>query len=135
MIFVDTSAWIFLVDDRQDSTLSKQAKRFANSCRSKFCTSDLVVAETHKWLVQKGRPKSLALQTLQLFVNQELAELLPIQEQDRAHALQIVAKYVDQKLSYVDALSIAQMRRTKTRQIFSFDKHFLLFPDIERLPN
>jgi predicted nucleic acid-binding protein len=41
-------------------------------------------------------------------------------------AEQLLLRYSDQKLSYVDAISMTVMREEKISQVFGFDRHFHL---------
>ena len=66
---------------------------------------------------------------------QELAVILTIEQEDRGVALEILQKYKDQKISYEDAITVALTFRLGIKKVFSFDPHFLLFPNIERVPN
>lgn len=134
MIFVDTVAWLYLFDQQQTSAEGRKAKTFVKSLTEAMCTSDLVIAETHKWLVHHGRPAVKASATLRMLVQQELAVILPIEPEDRNMAMTLVEKYIDQKLSYEDAMTVALTSRFGIKQVFSFDKHFLLFPNLQRVP-
>jgi len=89
---------------------------------------------THKWLTHHGYPKEKALQILGDFVEQTLAKIITIEEVDRTNAHLFCKKYIDQNLSYTDAITVAVMKRMKAKEIFSFDTHFDLFPGIKRVP-
>ncbi len=134
MIFVDTVAWLYLFDQNQSGVECQQAREFLDSVAEALCTSDLVIAETYKWLLHHNRPSLTAERVLSKLVMQEIAVILPIEQQDRGEALTIARKYSDQKLSYEDAVTVALTRRFGVRKVFSFDRHFLMFPEIERVP-
>ncbi|MES2274242.1 MAG: PIN domain-containing protein [Chlamydiota bacterium] len=134
MIFVDTSAWIFLFDQRRGGKESVEARNFYQQNKELLAVTDLIIEETHKWLVHHSFPKEKALEILKKFVEEEFAEIFPIENIDRTTAYLISKKFTDQNISYTDALTVAMMRRTKTREIFSFDTHFDLFPGIVRIP-
>jgi predicted nucleic acid-binding protein len=134
LIFVDTVAWLYLFGKGQQDPQVQKARQFIQVLQQPLCTSDLVVEETHKWLVHHGRPTSQALIVLRKLASQELAQILEIEPEDRTIAIGLVDQYLDQKLSYTDAISVALMKRLGLRQIFSFDRHFLLFPELERVP-
>lgn len=133
MIFVDTSAWIFLFDERQQSKEAKQANTFYRE-NTKLCVvNDLIIEETHKWLVHHAYKKEKASKILEEFVEQNFAKIIPIENSDRAAACFIVQKYLDKSLSYTEAITAVMMKRTKIKEIFSFDTHFDLFPGITRV--
>ncbi len=134
MILVDTSAWIFLFDQRRGGPEAIQASHFYRQNKEPLAVTDLIVEETHKWLVHHGFPKERGLEILKGFVDRDFAEILPIEDTDRTTAYLLSKKYQDQNISYTDALSVAIMKRVKLKEIFSFDAHFDLFPGISRVP-
>lgn len=134
MIFVDAVAWIYIYDSSQPAAQRNLAMSVVKRTKERFCTSDLVIAETHKWLCHHGRSLSRSSEILTTLTNEQVAHILEVEAADRHLAANLVAKYLDQKLSYADALSVALMRRHGIRKILSFDKHFLLFKDITRIP-
>lgn len=133
MIIIDTSAWIFLFENKMNET-TIIAKKYYEAIREPIVVTDLIIEETHKWLVHHGFPKRIAAQLLSKFVNQELAKILPIEPDDRIEASKLVEKYHDQSFSYTDAISVVVMKRHRIKKIFSFDSHFDLFRGIERYP-
>jgi uncharacterized protein len=135
MIFVDTVAWLHLFDAQKRGTEQLAARQFLTSNKEGLCTSDLVISETHKWLVDHGRPIERANSILGKLVRQELAVLVPIEESDRILAEKIVIKFADQQLSYTDAITVAIVTRCGIKKVFSFDRHFLLFSNIQRVPD
>lgn len=134
MIFVDTSAWIFLFDQRRGGQEAMQARYFYQLNKEPLAVTDLIVEETHKWLIHHAFPKERAIEILKKFVDQDFAEILPIESIDRSTACLLSRKYMDQNISYTDALTVAMMKRMKLKEVFSFDAHFDLFPGITRVP-
>ena len=49
--------------------------------------------------------------------------LRPERKQER-EAIELFAKYADQKVSFTDCVSFLLMKEAKIRQAFSFDRHF-----------
>ena len=113
---------------------AQKAKVFMRSLKEPLCTTDLIIAETYKWLIHHNRPATQSIKVLQSIVFQELAIILPIEQEDRSVALDILQKYKDQELSYEDAITVALALRCGIKKVFSFDKHFLLFPQLDRVP-
>lgn len=134
MIIVDTSAWIYLFDNKSTGT-SKKAKQFYSLNRDTLAVTDLIIEETHKWLVHHAFPPISAMQLLSKFVSQEFAQIISIEDSDRIEASKIVEKYLDQQISFTDAITVALMKRLRIKKVFSFDRHFDLFRGIERLPD
>jgi predicted nucleic acid-binding protein len=135
VIFVDTVAWLYLFDKGQGGENQKRALAFIGTNTEPLATSDLVIAETHKWLVHHGRPAVRAQAILEKLALQEIAQILALEQSDREEAAVWVKKYADQKLSYTDACAVAVMKRLGLRKIFSFDRHFRLFPELETIPS
>lgn len=134
MILVDTSAWIFLFDQRRGGKESLQAREFFQSNKKPLAVTDLIIEETHKWLVHHAFPREKALEILKKFVDQDFAEIVPIEAIDRTAAYFLSKKFMDQNLSYTDAITVSIMKRMKLKEVFSFDAHFDLFPGIKRVP-
>ncbi len=99
-----------------------------------MAVTDLIIEETHKWLVHHQFHPKTASQILSGFVNQKFAQIIPIEDTDRLEASKLVDKYLDQQLSYTDAITIATMKRVRIKKVFSFDSDFDLFRGIERVP-
>lgn len=134
MIIVDTSAWIYLFNNRSTGKSSIEAKEFYAANKEPLAITDLIIEETHKWLVHHHFPPKNAHKILQSFVFQEFAEIIPFDEKDRFEASKLVEKYLDQQLSYTDAMTFVMMKRLHIKKIFSFDGDFDLFSGIERVP-
>ncbi len=134
MIIVDTCAWIYLFDKKSTGKCSIEAKQFYASNKEPLAVTDLIIEETHKWLVHHQFPPENALQVLKGFVTQEFAQIIPIDENDRVEASKLVEKYLDQQLSYTDAITVAAMKRVRIKKIFSFDRDFDLIKGIEKVP-
>lgn len=134
MIFVDTNVWLCIWDDRQNPSDSRRVKEFFRNATEPFATSDLIVAETYKWLLHKERHLEMRFRVLDYFVSRNAAAILPIDGTDRRVALELLRKFSDQSLSFEDAMSVALMHRFGIKKIFSLDKDFLLFPEIVRVP-
>ncbi len=125
-LFIDTGGWIALMDS--GDKFHSQAKTFYLSLDPAIqrITSSHVVGETYTWLRYKaGFPA--ACKFLSVIRQAKLSDRLSMVH-DNADLLeraeQLLEDFEDQKLSYVDALSIAAMRNEGISRIFGFDHHF-----------
>lgn len=135
MIFVDTGAWLSLMDDRQDPSAARAAQGVLDACAGRgLVTSELIAAETYKWMLHHDRPFTKRFCVLETLLTKKVAIILESTQVDRTVAMGLMQKFSDQDLSYEDALSVALMKRFGIRKILSFDKHFLLFPGIVCVP-
>lgn len=134
MIFVDTVTWIALFDADAASPLASSARAYLETVEEPLVTSDLVIAETHKWLVYHGKSQARATAAIQSLLDESACQILDVETADRREAYLIHRRYSDQLLSFTTAMSVALMRRYRVGKVFSFNKHFLLFPDVIRVP-
>lgn len=125
-IFVDTGAFIALLDKRDGFHEAAKAFYLSVSKRANLVTTLLVVAETYTWLRYHG-DFNLALRFLKAIEKASesgtLALIYPdaaICEKGRA----VLEKYRDQKLSYTDAVSFAVIETLQIGYVFGFDSHF-----------
>jgi predicted nucleic acid-binding protein len=124
MIFVDTGAWIARFSRRDQ--FHKQAKRLwaqAQSTGEQIVTSDAVFFETIALLARKIAPNAAAEAGSFLLGWQRLL-ILPSTAADEEAALDLLEKFADQKIGFVDSLSFALMRRKRIQTAFTFDRHF-----------
>jgi predicted nucleic acid-binding protein len=125
-IFVDTSAWIALVD-KDDSHHKEAASSYPSLLKNhrNLITSNFVIAETyiiilnelgHKLAIDFLEKLKASPRILKIYSNEDIEE----------EAEPILVKYSDQDFSYTDAVSFVIMKRQKIRKAFSFDKHFVI---------
>jgi predicted nucleic acid-binding protein len=127
-LFIDTGGWIALIDS--GDRFHKQAKAFYLSLDPSVqrVSSSHVIGETYTWLRYKvGFP--VASKFLFIIRQAKLNDRLTIIH-DSADLLerteQLLDDYQDQKLSYVDASSMATMRNEAITKVFGFDHHFYI---------
>ena len=125
-IFVDTSAWIALVD-KDDSHHKEAASSYPSLLKNhrNLITSNFVIAETyiiilnelgHKLAIDFLEKLKASPRILKIYSNEDIEE----------EAEPILVKYSDQDFSYTDAVSFVIMKRQKIRKAFSFDKHIVI---------
>jgi len=127
MIFVDTSAFLALVNEKDDN--HGAAKRFLDELKrgkvkvKKIITSDYIIDETltrirysvgHKEAVEWGNGILASKVIDRMEIGGELFEL----------AWDIFTKYEDKKLSFTDCTSFALMKKRGIEKVFAFDGDF-----------
>jgi predicted nucleic acid-binding protein len=125
-IFVDTSAWIALVD-KDDSHHKEAASSYPSLLKNhrNLITSNCVIAETYIIILNELGHK-LAIDFLEKLKASPRILKIYSNEDIEAEAEPILVKYSDQDFSYTDAVSFVIMKRQKIRKAFSFDKHFVI---------
>jgi hypothetical protein len=124
MIFVDTGAWVARFsrrDQYQKEALELWTKLQMANVR--VVTSDGVFAETITLLGRRmGAPA--AVQAGRFLHRWDGLTVIRATRDDEAVALDLLAKFGDQSVGYVDCLSFALMRRHGITTAFTFDHHF-----------
>jgi predicted nucleic acid-binding protein len=125
-IFVDTSAWIALVD-KDDSHHKEAASSYPSLLKNhrNLITSNFVIAETYIIILNELGHK-LAIDFLEKLKASPRILKIYSNEDIEAEAEPILVEYSDQDFSYTDAVSFVIMKRQKIRKAFSFDKHFVI---------
>lgn len=129
MIFVDTGAWIALIDTSDQ--YHHKATRIYTSLkkqRARFLTTGYVVDETIT-RVRYDASHHLALQCLDLLTLSKKIGILRMIHTDEAifnEAVSIFQQYDSAVLSFTDCVSFAVCKRYKINQAFAFDQHFLM---------
>lgn len=125
-IFVDSSAWIALVD-KDDSHHKEAAANYPSILKNykTLVTSNLVIAETYIVLLKELGHKVVSEFLERIKASPRILKICS-NENIEIEAEKILAKYVDQDFSYTDAVSFVIMRRQKIRKAFCFDKHFVI---------
>ena len=129
MIFVDTGAWIALLNQRDQyhddavviySGLKQQQAR--------LLTTDYVIDETATWLKYRAN-HSVAVQFLDLIESVERTGVLTITEIDKTlfqEAKQIFRQYDSVQLSFTDCTSFAVCQKHNISETYAFDEHFAM---------
>jgi predicted nucleic acid-binding protein len=125
-IFVDTGAWLALADpgDTYHGVATVAARLRLNDWPSQV-TTNLVVAEAYA-LIRYRVGYAAGMRFLELI--ETTPHLLNIHSsiELEQEAVQLLRRYADQPFSYTDAVSFALMRRRSIRDVFAFDRHFLI---------
>jgi predicted nucleic acid-binding protein len=125
-IFVDSSAWIALVNGN-DYRHKEAASAYPGILKNykRVTTSNLVVAETYVVLL-KELGHNVAIEFLKRIRASPRILKIWSNENIEMEAEQILSKYYDQDFSYTDAVSFAIMNRRKIKKAFSVDRHFVI---------
>ncbi|HEY3901041.1 MAG TPA: PIN domain-containing protein [Chthoniobacter sp.] len=124
MIFVDTGAWVARFS-RRDQYHDHASVIWAKlkSAQVRIVTSDSVFVETVALLTRQlgARPAVEAGRFLKNWQGLTILRALP---EDEIAALDLLEKFSDQSVGFVDCLSFALIRRYHIPAAFSFDRHF-----------
>lgn len=135
-IYIDTGAWIALINS--GDRFHNQAVSYYQQIKpiDKRITSSHVIAETYTWLRYRVG-FSYASHFLSIVREAcSVHSLIVIKDNETSleNAEQMLMDFPDQKLSYVDALSMAIMKNQGITTVFAFDHHFYLM-NFELVPN
>lgn len=135
MIFVDTGAW-FAVAVRDDAD-HDSAMQWLRVNRDPLVTTDYILAETVTLLRMRDktiRGHRLASRVATSLLRGEAALLEKVTEDDLERALAVFRTYRDHLFSFVDCTSFVVMERLRIQSAFAFDRHFMEYPEIMRVP-
>jgi predicted nucleic acid-binding protein len=124
VIFIDTGAFVARYV-RQDDHHRKARRVWAEIERSRgrCFTSSFVLDETFTLLGRRASYSFAADRARALLASAALTILRPDSD-DEARAVDLFAKFADQKVSFTDCVSFALMRRHRLGRAFTFDRHF-----------
>jgi len=135
VIFVDTGAW-FAVAVRDDAD-HDSAMQWLRVNRDPLVTTDYILAETVTLLRMRDktiRGHRLASRVATSLLRGEAALLEKVTEDDLERALAVFRTYRDHLFSFVDCTSFVVMERLRIQSAFAFDRHFMEYPEIMRVP-
>src|SRR2546426_899857 len=122
-LFVDSGAWIALASARdQHHADADSLFRIAATLRLPLLTTNLVVADVHRFLLHRAGTAVAARALDRLESSPRLAVEFVRPEHHRA-ARKWLARLRDHPVSYTDAVSFAGMTARRRRTAPSFDRH------------
>lgn len=123
-VFVDTGAWLALVD-RSDGLHRQAVSTLPDVLRpdSRLVTTNLVIAESYT-LIRRRIGHHAAVSFLDSLRTSPHLERVYSDQRLELAAEEILRRYADQPLSYVDAVSFAVMQAENMSEAFAFDHHF-----------
>lgn len=122
-MFVDTSAWVALVVERDQFHDEAKAVLDGLDVNNPLFTTDYVVDETLT-RVRRAAGHRIAVRAGELLRSSSIAQIRRLTDDDIERAWEIFRKHADKDLSFTDCTSAAYMERTKIRSVFTFDDDF-----------
>ena len=134
MIFIDTGALIArFVERDQYHVHAVEFWRGLQTERTRCLTSNFVLSETFTLLARRTTYQFAVNRARSLYASTVLQILRPSDEDEHA-ALGYFDKYADQQVSFTDCVSFALMERHGIRDVFTFDRHFMMAGFVPRNP-
>ncbi|TEU12660.1 MAG: PIN domain-containing protein [Anaerolineales bacterium] len=126
-VFVDTSAFIALLDPRDDChDQAMYVEQSLSSQATRLLTTNFVLDETYTGL--RGKIQHSAILRFRDSVRQSRRlSVIRITEAVEDQAWEIFARYHDKDFSFTDCTSFAVMRQLDITTAFAFDEHFEQF--------
>ncbi len=126
LIFVDTSAWIMLIN-KSETDHQAAVEIYGKISKATFVVSNLVIGETYTWLHKKvGCDKALEfLKAIDQKNELNQVKIIYSEPALEKQAVQLLEKYREHDFSYADAVSFSIMLNLRVKQAFTYDRHFL----------
>ncbi len=123
-IFIDTGAWIALLD-RRDPYHAVIAALYPLLVERwpVWVTTNLVISEAYVNIQRRGG-YAVAMQFITMLETASALHIVYSDEEAERTAREILRRYRDQDFSYVDAVSFAVMRSRNIANVVAFDHHF-----------
>jgi uncharacterized protein len=131
MIFVDTSAWYALFNDRDVNF--RAANEILVSVREPLVTSDYVIDETLTLFRSRGEDLRASKFGAEV-IESGFAMSVRISDDDFRQAWKIFQQFADKRWSFTDCTSRAVMERLGIVRAFAFDEHFRQFGTVTVVP-
>jgi predicted nucleic acid-binding protein len=128
-VFIDTPAWIDLMNSNERHHAAAVTFHQSLAPMTLRITSWGIVSETFTWVRYHigAREASRWLTVKETMENQGFLQVVYPDSQMEAGVRKVIGRYHDQKLSYVDAFSIALIQsRPDIDAVFAFDHHMAL---------
>src|SRR5260370_513667 len=123
-VFIDTSAWIYLMNSNERHHAAAVTFHKSLAPMTLRITSWGIVSETFTWIRYHigAREASRWLTVKETMENQGFLQVIYPDSQMEAGVRKVIGRYHDQKLSYVDAFSIALIQsRPDIDAVFAFE--------------
>jgi len=138
LLFVDTTAWIMLLN-KAETYHQAAVETYNEMSKATLVVSNLVVGETYTWLRKKSGYDKALLFLKVIAEKNELNQLKIIYSEPvlEKQAIQLLEKYREHEFSYADAVSFCVMQNLGIKRAFTYDRHFKIagFDIVNDLPN
>ena len=129
MIFVDTGAWIAILNPNDQYHREAVAVyRHFQQQKTRFLTTDYVIDETVTRL-RYDTNHSIAvmfLERIELLVETDVLTLIEIDNCIFREAIALFRQYDSARLSFTDCTSFVVCKENRISEAFAFDQHFLM---------
>lgn len=120
-MFIDTSG--FLCRHSDSEPYQEKAVGFYDSAKVRF-TTNYVLAEYVALALVRGRCGDDIVNSNKLILRDETIEIIWVDEELHAQAIELLEERPDKKYSLCDAVSFVLMRERKVSEALTTDKHF-----------
>jgi predicted nucleic acid-binding protein len=120
-MFVDTSAWYALTDERDPN--HEDALALVADARAPLITTNWVVGETLN-LTRSRMGHRVAVALGAELRTRAGIRLIRVSKKDEEEAWRLFQRYADKDFSFTDCTSFAVMRRLHISHALAFDRHF-----------
>ena len=124
-VFVDSSIFYVLVDQRQDE--HQDATKLFDALirsRARIVTTNFILAESHALILGRTKRPDKGRDFLVSTYNSKLVELVWVTKADEQKALDIISRYQDKEWSFTDATSFVVMENLSITHVLSLDPDF-----------
>ncbi len=129
MIFVDTGAWIALLNPNDQYHREAVAVyRHVQQQKTRFLTTDYVIDETVTRLRYDTNHllSVMFLDRIELLVETDVLTLVEIDNRIFQEAITLFRQYDSTRLSFTDCTSFVVCQENDILEAFAFDQHFLM---------
>lgn len=109
----------------------KIIERLINDEETVYITTTQI-SETSN-VVESSLGHEASIRVQKFLLDNPSIQVVEITHLDMLNAHQIVEKYKENKIGFNDAIAYISMIKTNCTEIYTFDKHFDIFPDIKRV--
>jgi predicted nucleic acid-binding protein len=126
VLFVDSSGWIALLSarDRRHPDVER-AMREALGARTRLLTTNLILAEVHRWLLFRAGPLAARI-ALERIERSAALEVVFATRDDHTAAHAWLGRFADQRISYTHAASFAVMHARRCERALTLDGDFVV---------
>lgn len=124
-VFIDSSVFYVLVDQRQDE--HQDATKLFDALirsRARIVTTNFILAESHALILGRTKRPDKGRDFLVNIYNSKLVETIWVTKTDEQKAVDIISRYQDKEWSFTDATSFVVMEKLGISHALSLDPDF-----------